>query len=150
MPNDNPNTKGIEPHKFQKGQSGNPKGRPKNRVPEALASILGKAKAKKFYQITEEEINDWERAILTMSANEIKLLASWEDASSYPKGLAISILFDMKNGNTKTLDRLRERQFGKATQRVELTGKDGADLVPARVLTKAEAKELLGNLENEF
>jgi hypothetical protein len=56
----------------------------------------------------------------------------------------------MKSGNTKTLDKLRERQFGKAIQKVELTGKDGADLMPARVLSKAEAKELFENLNNDF
>lgn len=144
------NSENIEKYQFKKGQSGNPKGRPKNRVPQALVTILGKAKAKKFYKLSEEEINDWEAAVLTMTANELKILASWEDANSYAKGLAISILFDMKNGNTKTIDKLRERHFGKAVQKVELTGKDGASLVPARVLTKAEAQELLGKLENDF
>lgn len=42
--------KDIEQYKFKPGQSGNPKGRPKNRVPEQLVTIFGsKAKAKKFY-----------------------------------------------------------------------------------------------------
>jgi hypothetical protein len=85
-----------------------------------------------------------------MSVNELKALASWEDINSYAKGLAMGILFDMKNGNTKTIDKLRERQFGKAVQNVELTGAVGASLVPARVLSKAEAKELLESLNNEF
>jgi len=149
MPNFNPNTIGLNPP-FQKGKSGNPKGRPTSRVPEALKIVLGLKKAKKFYQLSEAEVNEWEAAVLTMTANELKTLASWEDANSYAKGLAISILFDMKSGNTKTLDKLRERQFGKSVQKVELTGKDGADLMPARVLSKAEAKELLESLNNEF
>jgi hypothetical protein len=148
MPNPNPNTSGLTP--FPKGVSGNPKGRPPSRVPEALKVVLGKKKAKKFYQLSESEVNEWEAAVLTMTVNELKVLAGWEDASSYAKGLAISILFDMKIGNTKTLDKLRERQFGKAVQKVELTGKDGADIIPARVLNKAEAKELLECLNNEF
>jgi hypothetical protein len=148
MPNPNPNTSGLKP--FQKGTSGNPKGRPPSRVPDAIKVVLGKKKAKKFYKLNEVEVNEWEAAVLTMSTNELKTLASWEDANSYAKGLAMGVLFDMKNGNTKTIDRLRERQFGKAVQKVELTGADGASLIPARVLSKAEAKELLENLNNEF
>ncbi|MDR1022884.1 MAG: DUF5681 domain-containing protein [Prevotellaceae bacterium] len=128
MPNPNPNTSGLTP--FPKGVSGNPKGRPPSRVPEALKVVLGKKKAKKFYHINEAEINEWEAAVLTMTTSELKALASWEDANSYAKGLAMGILFDMKIGNTKTLDKLRERQFGKAVQKVELTGKDGRPFNP--------------------
>ena len=38
----------------------------------------------------------------------------------------------------------------KNRQSTELTGKDGKDLIPARVLTKKEAKELLDKLESEY
>lgn len=38
----------------------------------------------------------------------------------------------------------------KNRQHAELTGKDGKELIPARVLTKKEAKELLDKLENEY
>jgi hypothetical protein len=149
MANSNPNTKGLKPP-FKKGESGNLNGRPKSRVPKALKVVLGKEKAKKFYHLNEVEINDWENAVLTMTANELKALASWDDANSYAKGLAISILFDMKSGNTKTLDKLRERQFGKAVQKVELTGANGMDLMPARVLSKEEVKDFLHELKNEY
>lgn len=135
---------------FKKGQSGNPKGRPPSRVPEQLVKIMGKVQAKKFYKLSAVEITEWEAALLTMNANQLKLLAQWDEANAYPKGLAISILTDMKNGNTKTLDKLRERVIGRPTQRMEITGKDGADFMPARVLTKQEAKELLDGLEKEY
>ena len=135
---------------FKKGQSGNPKGRPPSRVPEQLVKIMGKVQAKKFYKLSAVEITEWEAALLTMNANQLKLLGQWDEANAYPKGLAISILTDMKNGNTKTLDKLRERVIGRPTQRMEITGRDGADFMPARVLTKQEAKELLDGLENEY
>ena len=82
---------------WKPGQSGNPKGRPKNRVPEQLVTIFGsKAKAKKFYCLSATEINEWEAAILTLSAEDLKVLAKWSGAPSYPKGLAIAVLSDMK------------------------------------------------------
>ena len=140
----------IIKYQFKKGQSGNPKGRPPSRVPEQLVKIMGKVQAKKFYKLSAVEITEWEAALLTMNANQLKLLAQWDEANAYPKGLAISILTDMKNGNTKTLDKLRERVIGRPTQRMEITGKDGSEFMPARVLTKKEAKELLDGLENEY
>lgn len=145
------NVDNIKPHQFKPGQSGNPKGRPKSRVPTQLIQIFGsKARAKKFYSLSGCEINEWEATILTLSADELKVLAQWDKAPAYPKGLAIAVLHDMKNGKTTTLDKLRERQYGKATQHVELTGKDGAELIPARTLTKDEAKELFKALNEEY
>lgn len=140
----------IIKYQFKKGQSGNPKGRPPNRVPKQLVKIMGKVQARKFYKLSSEEVTEWEAALLAMSANQLKLLAQWDEANAYPKGLAISILSDMKRGKTKTLDKLRERVIGRPTQRMEITGKDGSEFIPARILTKKEAVELLQKLEDEF
>jgi transposase-like protein len=52
-----------------------------------------------------------------------------------------AIIFTLTNGDPDTW---------KNRQNSELTGKDGKDLIPARVLSKKEAKELLDNLENEY
>ena len=62
----------------------------------------------------------------------------------------MAILFDTKHGKTTTIDKLRERQYGKTVQKVELTGKDGADLIPARILTKDEIGDLLSQLEKDY
>lgn len=96
------------------------------------------------------EINEWEAAILSFTFADLQLLVKWEEAPIYPKGLARAILSDMKNGKTTTLDKLRERQYGKPTQRMELTGKDGGDLIPARTLTKEEAAELFKTLNEKY
>jgi len=147
--NPNTNKSGLKPP-FQKGQSGNSNGRPKSRVPDELKIILGKNKAKKFYKLNECEINDWENAILTMSTNSLKNIAGWENASAYAKGLAIGILFDMKNGNTKTIDKLRERQFGKTVQKIELTGADGRPFNPEPLTIEIidNRDKVIGNAEN--
>jgi len=145
--NPNPNTSGLIP--WKPGQTGNPKGRPQNSVPKELVNILGKKEAKKLFKLTETEITEWEGVLLTMTTSQLKLLAQWDEANAYPKGLAISILWDMKNGNTKTLDKLRDRVHGKPADLIEITGKDGTDFIP-RILTKQETKELLDDLENEY
>lgn len=115
---------------WKPGQSGNPKGRPKSRVPEGIALIMGKKEAKKFYSLNNCEVDDWELAVLSMSASQLKTLAQWEHAAAYPKALSIAILNDMRNGVTKTVDKLRDRHFGGATQKIELSGKDGKPLTP--------------------
>lgn len=43
----------------------------------------------------------------------------------------------------------RDSANWKNRQNTEVTGKDGKDLIPARVLTKKEAQEFLSDLENE-
>ena len=145
-----PNPQNIEPYKFKPGQCGNPKGRPKNRVPGLLAKVMPKSKAKKFAGLTNEEVDSWEVALLTMQLDEITNLAKEPEAPVYVRGLAMAILTDTKKGETKTIDKLREHVFGKTKQTVELTGANGNDLIPARVLTKEEAKEFLSELENSY
>jgi hypothetical protein len=162
MANHNPNIANLHPPRWKPGESGNPKGRPPTkRLEQNLKYILGKSKTKKFYNISGAEIEFWENAILTMSFQELKTLSGGKQKGEidatiasevpiYAVNTARAILFDIANGKTTTIDRLRERQFGKAVQKVELTGADGASLIPARVLSKAEAKELLESLNNEF
>ena len=142
--------KDMQRYQFQKGQSGNPKGRPKSRVPGILAKVMPKTKAKKFAGLSNEEISDWESALLTMQLDEITNLAKEAEAPIYVRGLAMAILTETKGGSSKTLERLREHVCGKARQQVEVTGAGGSDLIPARVLTKEEAKELLDGLEKEY
>lgn len=135
---------------WKPGQSGNPKGRPKNRVPKQLAVLFSQKTAKKMDGLTELEIKTWDVQMLSMDASQLKTLIQWDKAPAYVKANAIAILFDMRNGKTTTVDKLREKIFGKDTQRMELTGAGGKDLIPARVLTKAEAADLLQSLDKDY
>lgn len=111
-------------------------------MPEALVKIFkSRRKAKAFYALTGYEIDEWESAVMTMKASELKDLVKWEDAPAYPKGLAIAILSDMKDGRTTTLDKLRARQFGEVTQKVELTGRSS-------MLVRQES-DIIGQLTDE-
>lgn len=150
MANNNPNTKGIERNKWQKGQSGNPAGRPKKRTRDVYALVMSPNEAKKFEGLTAEEVRDLDTALLSMRLDEVSNLAKAIEAPLYVRGLAMAILTETKQGKCGTIERLRERIFGKAVQPLQVTGADGKDLIPpARVLSKDEAKELFAELESK-
>lgn len=149
--------KDIKKFQYKKGQSGNPNGRPPNRVPEQLVKIFGsKQRAKDFYNLNGEEIDSWEKAILSMTTPQLSLLAKWEETPIYPRGLAISIITDMKNGATKTLDKLRDRQYGATRKSIDVTtnGKDIAkiqsDPLQLHIVTSTdEYKKILEEINKE-
>lgn len=135
---------------WKPGQSGNPKGRPKNRViNEWLPECFGRKRTKQIKALSQVEVDAWEQLLITLTAPELQVIAKWDGSPAYAKNIALSMLFDMKNGRTATIDRLRERQYGKPIQKVELTGKDGSNLIPQK-LSVEEAKSLINHLENEY
>lgn len=135
---------------WKKGQSGNPKGRPRNRVAEFRERIMGKKKAKKYFGIGAFEVTEWYEVLITMDLPDLKLLAADDTAPALARTYARAIIFDMNAGKTSTIDRISEKLYGKAIQRVEHTGADGSDLIPAQTLTKDEARELFSELEKDY
>lgn len=136
--------------RFKPGQSGNPNGKPRNRVAEYRLKIMGRKRAKAYFGIGNFEAQEWYEYLRTASTPELTTLAKDETAPVFARTYARAILFDMKAGKTTTIDKISEKLDGKATQRVEHTGADGGDLIPARTLTKEEARELMENLGNEY
>lgn len=135
---------------WKPGESGNPKGRPPDRVRKYRQKILSKSKAKKFYGISATETLEWLETLVTFGLPELKLIAQDDDAPTLVRSYARALIFDMNAGKTTTLDKICEKLYGKAIQRIEHTGADGSDLMAARTLTKEEARELLGSLEQEY
>lgn len=137
---------------WQPGQSGNPNGRPKNRViNEWLPKCLGKKKARAASPMRQEEIDAWEQRLLVTPITDVEQIADWEQCPAYAKSLARSILCDHRNGRTTTIDKLRERQYGKPIQKIELTGADGSPLMQGpKLMTQEEAREFLRSLDKEY
>lgn len=149
MANPHPNTTGLRPP-FPKGQSGNPKGRPRDPAKEMLEAALGKKGARKFERLTKQNKDDIDSILESATTDALMFIAKWDGATAYAKGRALAILNDMKKGQTNQLDRISARLHGEPTRRMELTGKDGADLMPARTLTREEVGDLLKQLDKEF
>lgn len=135
---------------WKKGQSGNPKGRPRSRVAGFKVKLMGRKTAKEFYGITPLELTEWYETLITLTFSELTALDANDDTPSIIKNYIRAIIQDMKAGRTTTVDKIVERLYGKAIQRMELTGADGSDLNGARTLTKEEARELFSNLEKDY
>lgn len=149
MANKHPNTSGLRPP-WQPGQSGNPKGRKKSKVNATLKTLFGKS-AKKIYELSQTELDEWDSTLISLTKDQLSALVMLDSAPAYPKAQALAILTDMKNGRTVTIERLANRLYDrKKPDKVELTGKDGSDLLQPRVLTKEEAAAFLDKLNADY
>ncbi len=135
---------------WKKGESGNPKGRPRNRVAVFRERIMGKKKAKKYFGISAFEVTEWYEALITLDLPDLKLLAGDDEAPALARTYARAIIFDMNAGKTTTIDKLTAKLHGKAIQRIELTGSNGSDINAPRTLTKEEAKDFFEELEKDY
>jgi hypothetical protein len=145
----------IKNHKFPKGVSGNPGGlskkvRERNRINKFVKKIIGRSKVIQDQNMTKNEIDSIEQKMLAVSLSEAQLLAKADNSPLYMKSLAMAIIIDMKNGKTDTVDKLRERQYGKTVQRLEVTGKDGQPINMQNTMTQTEAKDFIKKLEDEY
>lgn len=139
----------LKGHEYKKGQSGNPNGRPRNRMLKLLKQICPKGRIKENTGLTINEIDYIEQTVLSMTLSELQLIAKEDRTPAYMKTLAMAIIMDMKNGKTDTVNKLRSRQYGDIKQQVEVTGKDGAPLMQQN-MTQEQAKELIKKIEDEF
>lgn len=133
---------------WKKGESGNPNGRPRNRVPDILSTCLKKKRKDILESLNSMEVDAIESTVLTLSLGELQAVAKHPDTPTYLKTLALAAIHDMKNGRTKTVDLLRDRQFGAVKKEVDVTT-GGQSLAP-QGMTPQEAKEMLDEIEKEF
>lgn len=102
---------GIENLKpFKKGQSGNPKGRPKKYV----LSLKQEG-----YKMTE--INDTIQAMVGMNVDELKKVYENDKATILEKTVAAALRKGLQKGDLANIETLMNRIYGKPKEKVDIT-----------------------------
>lgn len=123
-----PNPENIEPHKFKKGQSGNPKGRPRKLVSKIVKHLNDNG----VENVTKEQVVGAIEVCLNLTEEELKELA---DDSTQPY-LIKTIANQVTNSKDSfhVLSFILERAFGKPDQSVDHTSKGEKLIMPKFVM----------------
>jgi hypothetical protein len=104
-----PKPENIEPHKFKKGQTGNPNGRPK-KVINRLETLIGR----KFdVQLTKADKMQIVESLLELSLDQLKAIATDKETPVFMVLIATAIRGDIERKNLTTANELLNRLYGK-------------------------------------
>ena len=104
-----PKPENIEPHKFKKGQSGNPNGRPRKYI-----SLL----KEQGYKLSE--INDTIQVMMAMDMEELKSVWDNPKATVLEKTIAAAIRKSIEKGSLYSIETLLTRVYGKPRENADV------------------------------
>ena len=104
-----PNPENIEPHKFKKGQSGNPNGRPRK-----YTTLL----REQGYKLSE--INDTIQVMMQMTIDELKDVWDNKNATVLEKTIAAAIRKSIEKGSLYSIETLLTRVYGKPKENADV------------------------------
>lgn len=106
-------------------------GRKKNRFKET----------QKDYDLSLDDMRQMMMDLLSMKPQELKELLTNEDEPIFKHVIAKAIIKSGEQGNWTQVNYMADRLFGKATEKHELTGKDGVDLPISIIIKDAETTD---------
>jgi hypothetical protein len=108
---------GVIQH-WEKGESGNPNGRPRKYV--TLLKEQG-------YKLSE--INDSIQALMAMNESELQNVFQNNDSTILEKTIANAMLRSLKKGSLYSLDTLLTRVYGKPKEQIDLQSDNKIEIV---------------------
>lgn len=111
-------------------------------VKKVMVDVLGAKRYTRLCTLNSQEIDEIEQFVLASEMSDLKALMQSDRAPVYLKSLISAIFTDMKNGHSRTVDMLRDRQYGAISQKLELSGKDGMPITNVQ-MSADDARRLL-------
>lgn len=102
----------FEKNKWEKGQSGNPNGRPKKMV----SSVIKKLRDDGFEEVSREQVRSVYMHLLNLTMKDLKNIINSEDQPALLKIVSKAIL--SKEG-FEVIEKILDRAIGKAVQQIE-------------------------------
>lgn len=141
MTSERPQNKHLKP--FKKGQSGNPKGKPKGRFNPIQRALK---------ELTIDTYREVIELVLTGNEAAVQAILVDDDRSLLQKGVAKAFIKACKAGDYEVIERIAERIVGKIPDQINLVSKNlnaNMDVPAESKVTTDEVKAAFDELERE-
>lgn len=118
---------------------------PPSNIRKVMVDVLGERRFEQMRTLTDMEVNEVEQFVLSSEVSDLKALMQADKTPIYLKSLISAIFTDMKNGNSRTVETLRDRQYGSIAQRLEVSGQDGMPIANVQ-MTADDARRMLAEI----
>jgi len=121
---------------FEKGETGNPNGRPKKLV----SSLIAQLKEEGYEGVTNGQISDIISLLLNLEKDRVKQLAEDAKQPIYVQRISRRLVTATDKEIGDFIDRQLDRAHGKPKQVNEHTGKDGEALIPTIITVRLQSQ----------